>query len=55
MADLIPIAEPAERRLNVVFVHGLGGDAWKTWALDGEEENFWPKHLAGAVSGLGVY
>jgi tetratricopeptide (TPR) repeat protein len=55
MADLIPIAEPAERKLNVVFVHGLGGDAWKTWALDGKEENFWPSHLAGAVSGLGVF
>ncbi|NJM30773.1 MAG: hypothetical protein HC855_12350, partial [Rhizobiales bacterium] len=56
MADLIPIAEPdGERKLNVVFVHGLGGDARGTWAFDGNDDNYWPWHLSKAIEGLGVY
>ena len=56
MTELIEVARPdGEPKLNVVFVHGLGGDARKTWAYEGEERNFWPCHLANAVQGIATY
>lgn len=44
-----------DSRLNVVFVHGLGGDASKTWAYDETEANYWPDWLHDECSGVGVF
>jgi hypothetical protein len=33
---------PAEPHIDIIFVHGDGGDAFKSWSMEGEE-SFWPK------------
>jgi acetyl esterase/lipase len=37
--------------LEVLFIHGLSGHHFKTWALDGKEENYWPKWIEADVPG----
>ena len=33
------------RELDVVYIHGLGGGPWKTWAHEADIEYFWPYWL----------
>jgi pimeloyl-ACP methyl ester carboxylesterase len=42
---VLPVGTPEHAVLDVVFIHGLDGDARKTWSRK-EKESFWPKWLA---------
>lgn len=40
------IYEPPYSTTDIVFVHGLGGSAIKTWSWKRDTENFWPQWLS---------
>jgi pimeloyl-ACP methyl ester carboxylesterase len=53
MTRLIKIADwDGGVRVNVVFVHGLGGHAYDTWQRNGDDKTLWPAWLARDVPGL---
>ena len=56
MQTLVPIANTTNvnRRADVVFVHGLGGDGIATWtSADGKF--YWPKELGDDLTDIGVW
>jgi hypothetical protein len=56
MSDLIKIADwSGKPRANVVFVHGLGGDAYGSWRRGPDNDSFWPLWLAQDIEGICVY
>ena len=56
MTQLLKIADWAARvRINVVFVHGLGGHVYDTWRRSAEGSTFWPAWLARDIPGLAVW
>ena len=56
MTQLIKIAGwDGGVRLNVVFVHGLGGHAYDTWRRSTEGSTFWPVWLARDIPGLAAW
>ncbi|KAI9763799.1 MAG: hypothetical protein M1839_006309 [Geoglossum umbratile] len=41
-----PLFDPAEAKIDIVFIHGLGGDRARTWTWEGDgRKHFWPKDL----------
>jgi tetratricopeptide (TPR) repeat protein len=53
MTQLIKVAGwSADVRLSVVFVHGLGGNAYDTWRRSKDGTTFWPEWLAHDIPGL---
>ncbi|CCE00659.1 alpha/beta fold hydrolase [Bradyrhizobium sp. STM 3809] len=40
---------------RVIFVHGLGGDPWKTWQCRSDTKAFWPRWLAEDLDGVATY
>jgi triacylglycerol esterase/lipase EstA (alpha/beta hydrolase family) len=56
MSQLIKVAGwSAGVRLNVVFVHGLGGSAYSTWRRSKSGSNFWPEWLARDIPGVAAW
>lgn len=50
------VAGPDKRLLDVVFIHGLSGDAWTTWMSDPDDDStFWPDWLAAEFPNLGIW
>ena len=44
------------RALDIVFLHGLGGDSWTTWMADKEDiRTFWPYWLAQDFAQAGLW
>ncbi|RDD29365.1 hypothetical protein CR161_00820 [Prosthecochloris sp. ZM] len=44
-----------DRKADVIFVHGLGGDAFKTWTHPDDTDAFWPKWLGEDFPEVGVW
>ncbi|MEE8153674.1 MAG: hypothetical protein V3T53_01805 [Phycisphaerales bacterium] len=45
-----------DRLLDVVFIHGLAGDAWTTWMSNPDDDStFWPDWLAEEFPNLGIW
>lgn len=55
--ELLPIigCDAADRLADVIFVHGLDGDARTTWHPSNHPEQFWPRWLGEDVPRLGVW
>lgn len=47
--------ENLQRSLDVVFIHGLGGDAYTSWTVGNQEKSFWPNWLAEDFEQIGVW
>ena len=44
-----------ERELDILLMHGLGGDAFSTWQYDNNTKYFWPKALLSDFPNIGVW
>jgi hypothetical protein len=57
MADLIPVGGTGakDRSGDVIFVHGLDGDARSTWEFRGPNNTFWPEWLTHDLVGIAVW
>lgn len=56
MAQIIHVGSGSgEKRANVIFLHGLGGDPRTTSQHGPDEQSFWPGWLAEDIRGLAVY
>jgi len=56
MAQIIHVGSGSgEKRANVIFLHGLGGDPRSTWQHGADERTFWPRWLVTDVDGVDVY
>ncbi|WP_433294138.1 esterase/lipase family protein [Actinoplanes sp. CA-030573] len=54
MTEIFEIASPDDAALDVVFLHGLDGDARKSWSSGGDD-SFWPLWLAQDVERIAVW
>jgi len=57
MSELIQVSgcEKTERLGDVIFVHGLDGDARSTWHSSEKPDDFWPAWLGEDLSNVGVW
>lgn len=48
--------ENSDRVMDIVFIHGLGGDSWTTWMADKDDiRTFWPNWVATDFGNLGLW
>jgi predicted alpha/beta hydrolase family esterase len=55
MSELIPVVVNPSALADVIFVHGLDGDAHDTWQADGTSASFWPRWLGEELPQLAVW
>ena len=57
MTELVEVSgcNNPNRHADVVFVHGLGGDALATWGHSSKNNMFWPEWLAEDFTNIGVW
>ncbi len=55
MSDLVQVAGAEEASGDVVFVHGLDGDARETWQVVGDPKTFWPSWLGEELPQMAVW
>lgn len=54
MSEVVPVHDPRDAVLDVVFVHGLDGDARRSWSRE-DPGSWWPAWLAEDVPGVAVW
>ncbi|MEV6906095.1 NB-ARC domain-containing protein [Amycolatopsis sp. NPDC051071] len=54
MTELVEVIASENPVLDVVFVHGLDGDAYKSWSTK-RKGSFWPEWLGRDIEGLAVW
>jgi tetratricopeptide (TPR) repeat protein len=56
MAQIVHVGSSSgEKRANVIFLHGLGGDPRTTWQRGQDDQSFWPRWLVDDIAGLDVF
>ena len=57
MAELIPVSntELTDQAADVIFVHGLDGDARSTWTTPALKDGFWPAWLGAERPDLRIW
>lgn len=57
MSELVPVAntDKIDRVGDIIFVHGLNGDARTTWQKEGDAESFWPAWLGQDLLDIGIW
>ena len=57
MSELHPISSHrTESTADIIFVHGLGGHWWDTWAADpNRDDTYWPKWLTHSVPNADIW
>lgn len=46
---------PAARRADIVFLHGLGGNAWTSWSASNRYRTFWPGWLGPRIAHAAIW
>ena len=57
MSELLAVfnTEQADRAADVIFIHGLNGDAQTTWQIADRQDTFWPAWLGEDLPNIGVW
>ena len=58
MTELISISgnnKPQHKKADLIFVHGLDGNAWSTWMQKDRQGTFWPSWLGQDFPEIGVW
>jgi pimeloyl-ACP methyl ester carboxylesterase len=56
MSEIKLLSDPAKlKNTHVMFIHGLGGDATKTWSERGQNKEAWPQWLLEDTNDINIW